>query len=130
MEFVWVGLGGAIGSILRYFLSKTMPLSFLIWETFPIGTFLVNLIGSFLIGFLGFLLFQKIVGSDFRLFFVVGLLGGFTTFSSFGLEVFGMFLEKDFLKMIFYIVGSNVLGIVLVGLGWFMGKCLLGIFNL
>lgn len=130
MEYVWVGLGGAIGSILRYFLSKTMLLGFLIWETFPLGTFIVNLIGSFLIGFLGFLLFQKIVGGDFKLFFVVGLLGGFTTFSSFGLEVFEMFLEKDFLKMIFYIVGSNVLGIILVGLGWFMGKCLLGVFNL
>lgn len=130
MECIWVGLGGAIGSILRYFLSKIAPLKILIWENFPIGTLAVNLIGSFLIGFLGFLLFQKIVDNDFRLFFIVGILGGFTTFSSFGLEAFGMFLEKDFLKMTLYILGSNILGITLVGLGWFIGKYVLGVFNL
>lgn len=130
MECIWVGLGGAIGSILRYFLSKIAPLKILVWENFPIGTLAVNLIGSFLIGFLGFLLLQKIVGNDFRLFFIVGILGGFTTFSSLGLEAFGMLLEKDFLKMTLYILVSNILGIMLVGLGWFIGKYVLGIFDL
>lgn len=122
MDFVLAAMGGAIGSVLRYFLSKVLPLKFLVWGTFPLGTFTVNLIGSFLIGFASFLVAQKILGNDFRVFFIIGILGGFTTFSSFGMDTFNMLAQKEFLKAVFYILSTNILGFILVGAGWFLSK--------
>lgn len=66
---------GAIGSSLRYFVGKMMPSKFLMFESFPLGTFSVNIIGCFVIGFMGHLAVKKVFGDDFGIFFVTGVLG-------------------------------------------------------
>jgi CrcB protein len=87
MTYVWVALGGALGSVARYTCSITAAR----WlgAAFPWGTLFVNVAGSFAIGLLAALVTadgQRLLGADTRAFVIVGVLGGFTTFSSFSLE--------------------------------------------
>jgi CrcB protein len=87
MAYVWVALGGALGSVARYACSITAAR----WlgAAFPWGTLFVNVAGSFAIGLLAALVTtdgQRLLGADARAFLLVGVLGGFTTFSSFSLE--------------------------------------------
>jgi CrcB protein len=86
MAYLWVTLGSALGGLLRYALTRmTIPVS----AGFPVGTILINVLGSFIIGYFGTLTLQtgKYAASDnMRLFVMVGICGGFTTFSSFSLQ--------------------------------------------
>jgi CrcB protein len=88
MMYVWVAIGGALGSTARYACSLAAAR----WAgtSFPWGTLLVNVAGSFAIGVLAALLAAdgRTLGADARAFLIVGVLGGFTTFSSFSLETF------------------------------------------
>ncbi len=111
-----VGLGGAIGSMARYvvgLLCKDFT-----GISFPINTFLVNIIGCFCIGLLSFQLTKNADPDNIRLFAIVGVLGGFTTFSSFSIEVINMFKEKFVLQALLYVVVSNVLGIFAAYMGY------------
>ena len=87
MTYLWVALGGALGSVARYACSTAATR----WlgAGFPYGTLFVNVAGSFAIGLLAALVSadgQRLLGADARAFVIVGVLGGFTTFSSFSLE--------------------------------------------
>ena len=87
MGYLWVALGGALGSVARYAVSLGAARSF--GGAFPWGTLFVNVTGSFVIGVLAALVTadgRPALGPDARAFFMVGILGGFTTFSSFSLE--------------------------------------------
>ena len=91
MTYVWVALGGALGSVARYACSAAAAR----WlgAGFPWGTLLVNATGSFAIGLLAALVAadgRPLLGSDARAFVLVGVLGGFTTFSSFSLETLAL----------------------------------------
>ncbi|TZG26315.1 fluoride efflux transporter CrcB [Sphingomonas montanisoli] len=106
-----VMIGGAIGSGFRYHLSYLMIRLF--GPGFPWGTWAANLIGGFLMGILvGLLLKMTDGGEPVRLFFGVGVLGGFTTFSSFTLETINMFGRGDYALGAAY-VGSSVAGSLL-----------------
>lgn len=85
--FLWVVLGGVIGSLLRYFVGKMMFSKFLMFESFFLGIFSVNIIGCFVIGFMGYLVVKKVFGDDFGIFFVIGVLGGFMIFFFYGLDI-------------------------------------------
>ena len=100
---IYVAVGGAIGSVCRYLLSKTTQ-SFL-GLTFPVGTLVVNVVGSFLIGFLSVLILTKVAsfGGELRALLLIGLLGGFTTFSSFSLEVLELWESGAGFKVILYL---------------------------
>jgi CrcB protein len=90
MSYLWVTVGSALGGLLRYAISRLM-LSFDISIGFPIGTVLINVIGSFVIGYFGTLTLHSgkyPVSDNVRLFVMVGICGGFTTFSSFSLQTF------------------------------------------
>ena len=85
---ILVALGGAVGSVCRYKLSSFVLDQTINWR-FPLGTFLVNVIGCLVIGVLaGLILKFEMFSSQSRIFLITGIMGGFTTFSAFGLESF------------------------------------------
>ncbi len=113
---VGVAIGGAIGSVLRY-LIQIQSLQWL-GDSFPYGTLLVNVVGSLLIGFLSFLFLERIaVSEEVRFAILVGVLGGFTTFSTFSLETFNFIQQGDYLVAI----GNVFLSVSLCLLACFLG---------
>jgi len=113
-----VGSGGFLGALSRYGLSglvhRHMPLT-----TFPYGTLVVNLLGCLLIGLLaGLGEARQVFGPEVRLFALIGLLGGFTTFSTFGYETFAMIRDSEYVRAAAN-VGVHVgLGLALVWFGY------------
>lgn len=88
MSYVWVTIGSAIGGLLRFAITRAVPTP---GSGFPYATVLINVIGSFVIGFFGTLTLQSgkyAVSDNVRLFVMIGVCGGFTTFSSFSLQTF------------------------------------------
>ena len=106
-----VALGGAVGSVCRYLVSRMME------SSFPWGTLTVNIIGSLLIGLLVGLTSKDIVSQEMKLLLVTGFCGGFTTFSTFANESFGMMKAGDALQMALYVSASVVIGILAVWAG-------------
>jgi len=102
-----VAIGGAVGSVLRYLLSC-------INTSFPWGTFAVNILGSLLIGLLVGLVSKGVLSPEMKLLMVTGFCGGFTTFSTFANESFGMMKAGDVLQMAIYVGVSVVIGILAV----------------
>ena len=113
-----VGLGGCLGSMARYSLGAWVLLLGA-QGRFPLGTFLVNVLGCWVVGMLaGAGVRYQWFGADVRLFLFTGLLGGFTTFSAFGLETLHLLRDGDVGVALLYVGGSVVLGIALVWLGF------------
>ncbi len=106
-------LGGGVGSVLRYLVSlgavQLEPKLKL--GGFPLGTFLVNIVGCFAIGFVMTAFARDLLKEEHRLLLAVGLLGGFTTFSSFAWESISLMNRGDWVLPITYILLSNILGI-------------------
>jgi len=105
-----VGIGGAIGSILRYLASYFISNKFL--STFPIGTMVVNITGCFLIGVVFAFAEKNSISPEWRFFLATGICGGYTTFSTFSLESFSLIREGHIVYALTYIIGSVVLGIL------------------
>jgi CrcB protein len=120
MPYLWVMIGSALGGLLRYAISRwTMHLS-PTSTSFPYGTVLINVLGSFVIGYFGTLTLQsgKYPASDnLRLFVMVGVCGGFTTFSSFSLQTFEMLRGGAWGRALANVVFSVVLCVVAVAAG-------------
>ena len=107
MNWLWVAGGGAIGSALRYGLALFVQRS--LGAGWPFGTLAANVIGSFIIGCMYELLVaREVFSEEVRLFTMIGLLGGFTTFSAFSLETLLMFQEGDWLLAALYVALSVV----------------------
>lgn len=116
---IWVMAGGALGSLFRYLISIVM----LRPDTaFPWGTFCINLIGSLLVGLLWGILNIYDSGHPARLFIIVGLLGGFTTFSAFSLESILLFKAGDMKNALLYIFFSNAGGFALAYAGFLLSS--------
>lgn len=112
-----VGLGGFLGSIARYKLGEFI-LHLSSQDRFPLGTLSVNVLGCLIVGVLaGTAERYEVLGADARLFLFTGLLGGFTTFSAFGLETVHLIRRGDLGFAVLYAGGSVVLGIAAVWLG-------------
>lgn len=120
MSFITVALGGAIGASARYGLGLIAIRVF--GSGFPMGTFLANIFGGFLMGLLvGWLLRSGSSHAEtIRLFAAIGVLGGFTTFSSFSLEAIHMIQAKAYGPLLAYVGGSVVLSILAVAVGLFL----------
>ena len=116
MQWLMIAIGGALGSMARY--AAVGYFTPLFNYRFPFGTFIVNMSGSFLIGLAYVLLVEKaVLPSEWRLFFITGILGGFTTFSAFSLEMLQMWQEGHVLNSIFYATSSVALGLFFAYLG-------------
>ena len=115
-----VAIGGAIGSVMRYLVAVLMK-NFNLGE-FPWHTFTVNMIGCFLIGLIFSWSLQSASFENIRLFVMVGILGGFTTYSSFGLESFDLFKQGKIMTASAYIIGTNIVGLIAVYFGYSFHK--------
>lgn len=125
ITYVWIALGSALGGMTRYWLSGMVAAAY--GETFPLGTLLINILGSFVIGF--FYTFtgpdgRIIAPSDMRVFVMVGICGGFTTFSSFSLQTLNLMRDGDFLRAGMNVVLSVALCMLFVWLGHIMATSL------
>jgi fluoride exporter len=118
-RFLWVALGGALGSVIRVALQMAMaPVSL----RYPWGTWTVNVMGSFLIGCMAAWLWDQPAGSLWRLFVMAGILGGFTTFSTFSLENFNLLRGGRPLAALAYSFSSMALGMSATGLGYWLAR--------
>lgn len=118
-KLLWLALGGALGTLARYGLNGVISARF---ATFPLGTMIVNITGCFAIGLLAALSLRP----EWRLFLMVGLCGGYTTFSSFGLQTLDLARDSEWLFVAGNVLGSNALGLLAVYLGWVCGRFLHG----
>ncbi|MCZ6696204.1 MAG: fluoride efflux transporter CrcB [Acidobacteria bacterium] len=114
---VVVGSGGFLGALARYGLSglvhRQVPLT-----TFPYGTLVVNLLGCLVIGMVaGLAEARQLFGPEFRTFALIGILGGFTTFSTFGYETFAMIRDDEYLRAAANVGLHVIFGLGLVWLG-------------
>jgi fluoride exporter len=119
---LWVAVGSAIGGVARYWCSGIVAR--LVGETFPWGTLIVNVVGSFLIGLIATVSSTDgrfIIPAEARQFLMVGILGGFTTFSSFSLQTLTLARDGQWLLVGANIVGSVVLCLVMVWAGYMLG---------
>lgn len=117
MTYIWVAIGSAVGGLARYSLTRWT----LGWSgNFPWGTILTNVLGAFVIGFFGSYTLASgrfAVGENTRLFVMVGLCGGFTTFSSFSLQTFDLLRSGAWVKALGNIFLSVVLCFLAVAAG-------------
>ncbi|MEM9773248.1 MAG: fluoride efflux transporter CrcB [Chloroflexota bacterium] len=114
-NLIAIGLGGAMGALLRYGIAAGTALFIPLENGFPLGTFLANMLGTFAMGFLYQTFLQTNMQNDvIRLFITTGLLGALTTFSTFALEGVTLFRAGQSSMAIFYILLSNVCGLLVL----------------
>lgn len=118
-----VGIGGVLGAIARYVLGK--------WITskansqIPVGTWLVNMSGSLLLGFLAVLHIEKVVDHEVWLMVGTGFLGAYTTFSTFGYETIQLIQKNNKKIALLYVIFSVILGIIFAWIGGLIGYVLI-----
>jgi fluoride exporter len=112
-----IGLAGFVGTLARYGLSGVVARRY--GETFPYGTFAVNALGCFLAGVLFYLMYDRFFTSPTsRSMVFIGLLGGFTTFSSYGLQTFTLLRDGEIFLALLNVGLSNIAGLFLVWVGY------------
>jgi fluoride exporter len=117
-----IALGGSIGALSRYYISKFITnMSGII---FPSGTLVINLTGSLLIGFFYAIFDKTVIPAEIRTFVNVGFIGAFTTFSTFALENVNLFRDGETKLALVNIIVSNVFGLVCVLLGMYIAELL------
>ena len=116
-----IALGGAVGAVARHFLSARIMS--LLGSNFPYGTLVVNVLGSFIMGLLIMALATRLnISQEWRGFIVVGVLGGFTTFSTFSLEAALLIERGTFLQAALYVGSSVIVSIGALFVGLWLGR--------
>ena len=126
LAYLWVAVGGALGSVSRFWLNGLVSQRF---DTFPAGTLVVNVAGSFVIGVLGALTISEgRMSSEARAFatqfLMIGICGGFTTFSSFSLQTLNLLREREWLYAGGNVLLSVAVCLVATWLGYLLGSVL------
>jgi fluoride exporter len=122
-KFLLISVGAVLGANARYWLGDWAAQK---WgATFPIGTMIINLTGSLLLGFFMTLATERLMlDPRWRLLFAVGFLGAYTTFSTYTYESFTLLLKGEWLPGLLNLFGSTLLGVIAVGIGVYLGKSL------
>lgn len=125
LAYLWVAIGGALGSVSRYWLSGFVAARF--GETFPWGTLVINVTGSFVIGiFAALAIPEGRMDSQSRMFatqfLMIGVCGGYTTFSSFSLQTLNLLREREWLYAGGNVILSVILCMIAVWLGYLLGS--------
>ena len=123
LAYLWVAIGGALGSVSRFWLSGVVARHF--GETFPWGTLVVNVTGSFVVGFFAALTAPEgrwLVSPSTRTFLIIGICGGYTTFSAFSLQTLNLARDGELLYAAGNVIFSVVLCLIAVWLGWLLGS--------
>jgi CrcB protein len=115
-----IGVGGGIGSILRYLLSRYIELRIL--TSFPLGTFTVNIVGCFIIGVIYGLTIRNLAPPEMRFLLATGFCGGFTTFSTFSYESLSLLRDGQLWFAFLYMAGSLLAGLAAVWIGMLIIK--------
>ena len=128
ITYLWVAIGGAVGSVGRFWLSGFVANRF--GETFPWGTLVINVTGSFVIGIIAALAIPEgRMDSQSRAFatqfLMIGICGGYTTFSSFSLQTLNLLRDREWL----YACGNVILSVVLCMIAVWLGYLLGSVFN-
>lgn len=120
MDEIVIGLFAVAGGICRYLVGLALP-----FDNFPLGTFLINLAGSFLLAFItNFFAQRESFPQRLTLGMGTGFVGAFTTFSSFTLEILRLFLAQHYLRAAVYAFGSLICGVILAALGIYVSNLL------
>lgn len=120
MEYLVIGIGGFLGSNARYLVGGWAARRFGL--IFPYGTFIINISGSFILGlFMAFLQDRAFIHPNYRLFFAIGFLGAYTTFSTFTYESLRLLQDGSFFLALMNMLGSLVVGLLGVFLGFVLG---------
>lgn len=116
-----VFVGGGLGAVLRHGVNR---LAFLTWgAAFPVGTMIVNVVGSLIMGLLiGIFAAYPAISQPARLFLTTGLLGGFTTFSAFSLDALTLYERGQIGLALAYVAASVVLSLAAIATGYFVGR--------
>lgn len=118
-EMIAVIIGGAVGALLRFLLSTVINQA--LPKNYPWGIWVVNILGCFAMGIIAALFAHKHMNSAFlRAGIVIGVLGGFTTFSSFSLDTFTLYQNSMQLTAVFYVISTVVLSILATWLGFYI----------
>ena len=113
-DFLLVGLGGGIGSMLRYGGNLLIA-----HKNFPLHTLIINIVGSFIIGIVfGLSVKHEVFAGNWKLFLATGICGGFTTFSAFSMENISLLQHGKYTLAVVYIISSLVLGIAAAAIGF------------
>jgi len=121
VKCVFIAVGGGAGTLLRYLVAGWGQRAF--GATFPAGTLLVNVVGCFAIGLLGACFAGPVlIREEHRLALLVGLLGGFTTFSTFGYETLALAQDRQYARAAANVILSNVAGLAAVWIGYRLGQ--------
>jgi fluoride exporter len=119
-----VAAGGALGAVARYKVSEAVYLQ---WgKNFPWGTFTVNIAGSLIIGISWFVIDHADVTAGMKAFLITGLLGAFTTFSTYSYETLLLLKDGNYIRALIYVVTSTGAGILMAYLGWTVSRTILG----
>lgn len=123
MNLLLIALGGASGAVSRFMLGNAVSKA--IGSALPYGTFVINVVGCFVMGLLMTIIVDReLLPAAWRLFLCVGFLGGFTTFSSFGYEALMLLTEGRLLAALTYVGGSVVLGLAAAAAGVLCARAL------
>jgi CrcB protein len=121
MNYLIIGAGGFVGAITRYIVAVWIGQR---WgRSFPLGTFVINVSGSFLIGLLMTLMAERFIENpQWRLFLVIGFLGAYTTFSTFEYETGALIRDSEWLYASLNVIGSVIVGFIALKLGEVLAK--------
>ncbi len=121
MVYLIISLGGILGANARYLVATWAAEKF--GPSFPFGTFIINITGSFALGlFMAFLQDRAFIHPNYRLFFATGFCGAYTTFSTFTYESLRLWQDGSVLLAVWNMIGSVVIGMIAVCLGFLLGR--------